>query len=269
MPQGYLFTFGAWRFTLPLSVFGWPDRDFDLDSPVPVALGLGSCALYAALVFLWSRVVGSVKPSSGDRIGFSHHASLFLYSLAAFSAALYHHISSGEYASFTAFSCTPVPGWLRLVSLSFTASKIWEWGDTLVLLLRGESWRRIGFLHLYHHCTTFFLFLCVINFAGPEKAGMLLNGFVHTIMYAHFAWRLPKPLRPLITAAQIVQLVFVIWLWFVMPSTCPEYEDFPSRFPAEFLFPVATCPVYVLFFLKFFADTYLFRKPKPGKQKGG
>jgi hypothetical protein len=42
--------------------------------------------------------------------------------------------------------------------------------------------RKLDFLHLYHHATTFALFLIVMNFPGTEKFGMILNGFVHTIM---------------------------------------------------------------------------------------
>ena len=98
--------------------------------------------------------------------GYAHHVALCLYSLAAFSATLYHIVSTGEAASLTAFACAPLPAWLRLVSLSFTLSKLWEWRDTLVMLERGDSLRKIGFLHLYHHATTFLLFIDVMNFAG-------------------------------------------------------------------------------------------------------
>ena len=42
--------------------------------------------------------------------------------------------------------------------------------------------RRKDFLHMYHHATTFALFLLVMNFPGAEKCGMLLNGAVHFIM---------------------------------------------------------------------------------------
>lgn len=193
----------------------------------------------------------------GASHGYAHHVALCLYSLAAFSATLYHIVSTGEAASLTAFACAPLPAWLRLVSLSFTLSKLWEWRDTLVMLERGDSLRKIGFLHLYHHATTFLLFIDVMNFAGAEKSGMLLNGFVHTLMYAHYAWRLPKALRPLITAAQLVQLAGVTWLWHATPALCPAYADFHVRHPVEFAVPYALVPVYLAFFLHFFYVSYV------------
>lgn len=143
------------------------------------------------------------------------------------------------------------------MSLAFTASKLWEWADTLVMLERGDSLRKIGVLHLYHHATTFLLFLIVGNFAGAEKAGMLLNGFVHTLMYAHYAWRLPKVVRPLITAAQVVQLAGVTWLWHATPALCPAYARFHRDHPVEFAIPYALVPVYLALFLHFFWVSYI------------
>lgn len=106
---------------------------------------------------------------------------------------------------------------------------------------------------------------------------MLLNGFVHTIMYYHFAWRLPKILRPVITAAQIVQLAYLTWLWYVRscfvlfalcmhacvlcrhvtPSTCAAYATFPQEHPIEFIIPYGLVPVYLAFFLQFFWASYI------------
>jgi hypothetical protein len=178
---------------------------------------------------------------------------------------LVYLIQSKEITNLSNLLCKPIPSWLRILSILFTISKIWEWFDTAILISKGHSLSKIGFLHIYHHATTFLLFLCVMNFPGGEKNGMLLNGFVHTLMYYHFAFRLPKLLRPLITTLQIIQLLTVTYIWRVVPSLCPEYKHFPSQYFFEYLLPHALVPVYCLFFFKFFIEQYLLSSSKKVK----
>lgn len=249
---------------VPMSVLGGSDFVIDLQHPLPAILGFGPCAAYVALVALWPRKCGTAAQYS-----VLHHAALFAYSFFVCAAVFYHLYITGEFSSLTRLSCEPIPGWLRLISLSFTVSKIWEWGDTLIMLENGQSLSKIGTLHLYHHCTTFLLFLVSPNFAGAEKTGLLLNGFVHTLMYAHFAWRLPRPLRPIITAAQIVQLALGTWMWHVAPSICPAYASFPASYPIEFVIPYLLVPVYLAFFVKFFVESYILPKRSKGGAKAG
>jgi hypothetical protein len=199
---------------------------------------------------------GTTRESNGP-VATLHFALLFLYSTVCFFATLLHIVNSGQATSFQAFACEPVPPSLRILSLTFIVSKLWEWGDTITHFSKGQTGSDIGFLHSYHHATTFFLFLLVTNFPGTEKSGMLLNGFVHSLMYYHFAFRLPKWARPIITVAQIVQLVLVTALWSVTPETCKEYSSWPSEFPIEFALPYLMVPVYTLFFIKFFFTSYL------------
>lgn len=264
----YSFTLSRWYAEVPLSLVGGTDTVIDLAAPWPAILGFGACVAYVALVLLWPR---ERKPVCGSNAlhGTLHYAALFAYSLFVCAATFYHVWQAGELTDLTRASCVPIPGWLRLISLSFTVSKIWEWGDTLVLLERGDSLSKIGTLHLYHHCTTFLLFLVTPNFAGAEKTGLLLNGFVHTLMYAHFSWRLPKPLRPIITFAQIVQLAFGTWMWHIAPSMCPAYAPFPAAYPIEFIIPYVLVPVYLAFFIKFFFETYVCPKRTRGGAKAG
>jgi len=174
-------------------------------------------------------------------------------------------IQSKEIINWSDYVCVPIPSWLRAISITFTISKIWEWFDTAILISKGHSLSKIGFLHIYHHATTFLLFLCVMNLPGGEKSGMLFNGFVHTLMYYHFAFRLPKLIRPVITALQIVQLISSTYIWHIEPSVCPQYKDFPRQNLIEFLIPYVLVPVYCLFFFKFFIEQYLLSSSKKSK----
>ena len=266
--DGYKYTATTARIyaDVPLQALGLGLSDFtiDLRHPWPIIISLGSFVAYISLIAGW-RLVWPPKPENRGRhdLGFTHHVLLCLYSLFACSAALYYLFSSGEIFNFNAYMCTPVPAWLRLVSLTFTVSKIWEWRDTTIMLDRGDSLVKIGFLHLYHHCTTFVLFLLIVNTPSTEKSGLFYNGFVHTLMYAHYAWRLPKPFRPVITAAQIVQLAVATWMWHISPATCPAFASFPAADPIAFIGPYALVPVYLAFFLQFFVTTYILAPSKP------
>lgn len=92
-----------------------------------------------------------------------------------------------------------------------------------------------------------------------EKAGMLLNGFVHSLMYYHYAFRLPRFLRPIITICQIIQLLTVTWLWHIVPTTCVNFRHFPVDHFYENIIPYTMVPVYTIFFMKFFFQQYILQ----------
>ncbi len=232
--------------------------------PWTYILTLGSCLLY---LFLITIIFPLFKSKFTKSFATNHYALLFLYSLFVFLAAFAYMIQTQQITNWSDYVCVPVPNWLRFLSITFAISKIWEWFDTAVLISKGQSLSKIGFLHIYHHATTFLLFLSIMNLPGGEKSGVLFNGFVHSLMYYHFAFRLPKLLRPVITGLQIVQLVWSTYIWHITPGLCPQYRDFPRQNFIEFLIPYVLVPVYCLFFFKFFFEQYLFSSSKKGKDE--
>ncbi|CAF0820890.1 unnamed protein product [Adineta ricciae] len=259
----YLFLFERFQMEIP-----YKQEMIHLYPPWTYAISIGSCLVYLFLitaVFPW--FTSKLTPSFKESFGKLHHALLFLYSLFSFLAAFYHIVVTGEITSWTRYICDPLPPWLRAVSITFTLSKIWEWIDTAILIWKGHSLKKIGFLHTYHHATTFLLMLCVMNLPGPEKGGMLLNGFVHVLMYYHFAFRLSKIFRPIITGLQIIQLITLTYMWHIVPDLCPNYRNFSRDHLIIFLVPYALVPVYCLFFLKFFIEQYVFSPGKSSTRK--
>jgi hypothetical protein len=113
----------------------------------------------------------------------------------------------------------------------------------------------LNFLHLYHHCTTFWLFLLVADLPGTLKLGPLLNGFVHFLMYGHYVR--PIPFAYIITICQIAQLSFVTWSWYLVATHCPGYKEFTEKHFLEYLTPYFMVPVYLVFFIKFFFERFL------------
>jgi len=202
-----------------------------------------------------------------------HNMLLFAFSaFSCFGTAYYLYTTGqmfpgdGRIWDWNKICCTPVEGTiLRPMSVAFSLSKIWEWGDTLFIIWLGS--RQPIFLHKYHHATTFWLFCCVMNMPGPEKFGMLMNGGVHTMMYHHYWKRWPESIAWIITVLQMMQLAFVTYTWYLNPAECPaaSFTDAPTELRAEYLTPYFMVPVFLFFFMKFFVGRFMFPAKKAKK----
>ncbi len=260
-PEQFTKTF-AWDFTFNRLVGEVPffDTTIVVENPYTIMMSVGACFVYLFCIFI---LFPALKPKSKETIetvAFYHHLGLCIYSFIAFAATAYYMIAYNNLTDGHAFLCQPVPGWLRFISITFTISKIWEWLDTAIMIWRGKTIKSIGFLHIYHHATTFFLFLVVMNYPGTEKYGMLFNGFVHTLMYYHYTFRLPKIFRPFITIAQIIQLFSATYIWYITGESCDIQMLHKDAYFLEYLVPYICVPVYGLFFVRFFFQEYVCKK---------
>ena len=107
----YSFRFDRLKFYVP-----YADLLVDISSPWSYLLSIGSCVVY---LFLTIFIFPSFIPRAKHLLGKLHHSLLFFYSLFVFLAVLYHIIFNNEMTNQLKFYCEPVPGWLRLVSISF------------------------------------------------------------------------------------------------------------------------------------------------------
>ena len=258
---------------IPKEVFGtWPRDEIRLvfGNHLPI------CIMVSAFVIYWFLLVPFVfpatRPKSERAIARAkvwkdwHNITMTLYSGICCFGTLYYLYSTGELFSWHAILCNPVEGtWLRVLSATFTISKIWEWFDTMFIVWLGKHPPQ--FLHKYHHATTFWLFCYVMNQPGAEKLGMLLNGFVHFLMYSHYYRKWPKAYVPIITILQIMQLTTVIYTWHAGPGECPRFANVKKEFPLQYNIPYTMVPVFLLLFVKFFVNRFLFKKPKKGKEE--
>jgi len=236
---------------------------------------LPAIAMLSTFVFYYLVLVPHVFPASKPqnnestklrhKLRNAHNLIMCLYSGMCFALTAYYLFSTNEIYSLNAILCTPVEGtWLRPLSVTFTISKIVEWIDTAFMIWLGKH--PPAFLHKYHHATTFWLFCLVSNMPGPEKLGMLLNGFVHLCMYSHYYNSWPKKFVPLITTLQILQLSFVTYAWTVSPYQCPnaKWAQGPHQHPFEFISPYAMVPVYLYLFVVLFWRRFVQKKRKGG-----
>jgi hypothetical protein len=253
---------------IPANMFGFEKAvRLQLDNYAPALIMVSSFIIYYFV--LVPIVFPKMKPKSPSDIQVvksfrdTHNFMLFIYSgVCCFGTAAYLYLD-GQLFDWHALMCTPVEGtWLRVLSATFTISKIVEWVDTAFLVWLGRS--SPEFLHKYHHATTFWLFCFVMNLPGPEKFGMLMNGGVHTMMYSHYWRSWPKALVPMITFLQILQLAVVTYAWTVSPGECPNarFATAPQEHLLEFLTPYAMVPVFLYLFIVFFVNRFIFKKDK-------
>jgi len=254
----------------------WPPREesirLKLSNYVPAMILISSSIIYYFVLVPYVFPAMKPAPSEGSSaikrcktMRDMHNLLLCLYSgTCCFSTAYYlYYVRDGQLFDWEALLCEPVEGtWLRPLSMTFTLSKLVEWIDTAFIIWLGRS--PPAFLHKYHHATTFWLFCFVPNLPGPEKFGLLLNGFVHFLMYSHYYKSWPKPIVPMITVLQILQLSLVTYAWTVTPTVCPDsrFAKAASDHPIEFMTPYGMVPVFLYLFILFFVKRFILRKPK-------
>mmetsp|Transcript_10511 Transcript_10511/g.15790 ORF Transcript_10511/g.15790 Transcript_10511/m.15790 type:complete len:288 (+) Transcript_10511:39-902(+) len=86
--------------------------------------------------------------------------------------------------------------------------KYYELLDTIFLALKHKP---IGFLHAYHHPATLVLaWAQLLDSTGVQWVVIVLNLFVHTIMYFYYAMaalKIKMPWKRIVTITQIVQFI--------------------------------------------------------------
>ena len=145
---------------------------------------------------------------------------------------------------------TPTPRWYEFI-------------DTGLLILKRKP---LLFLHVYHHSATMVLtYTQIVGTTSVQWVPILLNLFVHTIMYYYYAlstlgirvwW------KKMVTVVQIIQFVldlvacyYCTILHFTWTYTPWRYSNcFGS--PAAAVFGCALLTSYLVLFLIFYRNTY-------------
>jgi len=167
-----------------------------------------------------------------------------------------------------AFSTTdpPVASLLWL----FYVSKVWDFWDTIFIVL-GKKWRQLSFLHVYHHFTIFLFYWlnANVNYDGDIYLTVLLNGFIHTVMYTYYficmhtkdkksGKSLPIWWKSSLTSLQLIQFTVMMgqssYLLFVGCDSLPKKV-------------VTVYFVYILTLFVLFAQFFVASYIKPKKKK--
>lgn len=144
-----------------------------------------------ALVYLAFVGIGSVVMPSLPAM--DPYPIKFIYNVSQIFLCAYMTIEAGMLAYRNGYTVMPCidfdvknPPLANLLWL-FYISKVWDFWDTIFIVL-GKKWRQLSFLHVYHH-TTIFLFYWLnanVMYDGDIYLTILLNGFIHTVMYTYY-----------------------------------------------------------------------------------
>lgn len=144
-------------------------------------------------------------------------------------------------------------------NIVFSFSKVWELGDTILIILRK---RNLIFLHWYHHTAT--LILAWFSAYKEISYGYLIiyiNVFVHSFMYSYFTLKcmnikIPIKVAMFITAIQILQMILAIFITFsVYLVLIDGYECDTPRNVLESAFGLYFS--YLILFCYLFYNSYI------------
>lgn len=152
----------------------------------------------------------------------------------------------------------------------FYITKIWDFWDTIFIVL-GKKWRQLSFLHVYHHFSVLIICWLQLNvlYDGDSYLFILLNAFVHTIMYTYYFicmhTKIPGTNESLkiwwkssLTMIQMIQFVTLMSSGvYAYIKDCPSYNHRLS----------SLCVWYTATLLFLFASFYSMSYRKPSKKK--
>jgi len=201
----------------------------------------------------------------------------FIYNVSQIFLCAYMTIEAGFLAYRNDYTITPCqafnvksPAIGNLLWL-FYISKVWDFWDTIFIVL-GKKWRQLSFLHVYHH-TTIFLFYWLnanVMYDGDIFLTILLNGFIHTVMYTYYficmhtkdpktGKSLPIWWKSSLTSFQLIQ--FTLMMSQATHLVFKGCDQLSIRVTAVYFIYILS-----LFFLfaQFFVNSYI--KPKKSKK---
>jgi len=154
----------------------------------------------------------------------------------------------------------------------FYVSKIWDFWDTIFIIL-NKKWKQLSFLHVYHH-TTIFLFYWLnshVCYDGDIFLTILLNGFIHTVMYTYYFicmhTKVPETGKSLsiwwkssLTMFQMIQFICMMsQASYLLVNDCQH--NAPRNTSVYFVYILTL----LVLFAQFFVASYI--KPKKSKKK--
>jgi elongation of very long chain fatty acids protein 6 len=156
----------------------------------------------------------------------------------------------------------------NLWTFFFMVSKVFEFGDTIFVVLRKKP---LILLQHYHHLATmlycWYATVYVWRYNNTNIYFAAMNLSVHSVMYTWYAatrtgWRSPKILMMMVTLIQLVQMVFGVSIVYAATSGekgCTKWMEKDPTGARACLFMYFS---YLVLFGKLFIDNYIFPKKK-------
>lgn len=247
----------GYGFALDTCTWRWK---WTLDTNEAIAAQIGVCIAYALMVSFFQSITsqkGYRPPSWLEPVRAAHNIALSMVSMWMMVVMVLWLFGQGRFDSLHSIACvnTDNSGIYGFANFVYLVSKIWEWFDTILLILSSKP---VIFLHYFHHMTTFTMAAVVHNF--PVGGYCFINCGVHAIMYMHYAFPV-RWARSLITSIQLLQFVTVISIHtygYLNPDTCFDMAPVAK----EWWFNETVVVGFFVLFVNFFLQQYIFGKPK-------
>lgn len=188
-----------------------------------------------------------------------HNTGLIAFSAYICVAITNAHLQGEQYEPYVMNLC-----W------AFTYSKIWEFLDTYLILLKGQQ---TIFLQKYHHVGALLCWwLCCYYKLLVIYQPTALNAFIHTIMYSYYLASLLgykwTAIKPYITSLQLLQFfgggyisIFVYFMPTIQSANSIQDLLLNGTFMSLVLFYIYLTGLVGLF-LQFFVKEYCGKKQK-------
>ncbi|KAK9820370.1 hypothetical protein WJX72_009566 [[Myrmecia] bisecta] len=245
----------------------WPLVDWKL----PAAIS----ALYILGIPVGHRIMRDREPLKLRRFATLHNAFLFalsLYMTVECVTQSYRNFGWSKHLQLWCNRNDPGPTFsdsgyrLARVLWIHYLSKAYEFGDTLIMILKKNK-RQVSFLHVYHHATTFFpVWWAVVKYGPGGEAWFCcaLNSLIHVGMYGYyFAAGLGLRVggvKQLITQSQMIQfLLFMtqsVYMLFIKDCYRPRLSP---------IMLLVQCAIFFALFANFYRQAYLKKRAAPSK----
>ncbi|KAL7533229.1 hypothetical protein ACHAWF_004403 [Thalassiosira exigua] len=221
-----------------------------------VAMAIGQAILYGLVLWLTAKFRPAVQSPTMKKWLFAHNVFMTIFSgmiVVANAIEMYRSSAPNDHWYCAAVETRA----FDLIQVVWVLSKVFEWVDTVFLLLQHK--RPIA-LHLWHHCSTAVLFALMTSYSPFSKTALLFNGSIHFVMYWHYARPFPRAWRRWITRFQILQFAIGIFWVLVSATTCLGAPVDERMF--SILLGVGIIGSYLLLFIQFYVNDAKRRKAR-------
>mmetsp|Transcript_2352 Transcript_2352/g.2450 ORF Transcript_2352/g.2450 Transcript_2352/m.2450 type:complete len:215 (+) Transcript_2352:116-760(+) len=195
----------------------------------------------------------------------------FAYNMIQVMLCSYMCIEAGVRAYTAGYSILPCNKFnsadppIAFILYVFYISKILDFFDTFFIIAENR-WKQLSFLHVYHHTSIFLFYWLNLNvgYDGDVYVTIVLNGFIHTVMYTYYFVSLHTRdiwWKSALTMCQMVQFVVMNAQAMYLIST--ECTEFPRNITLAYGYYIVTL---LILFAHFFVTSYVVGSGK-GKKK--
>merc|ERR1712126_214136 len=229
--------------------------------------------IYVLLVFSGQAWMSSRPAYQLRKLLAAWSAVLAIFSIIGFLRVLPEFLHTLTYGGLYKSICDPsfihsnkVSGYWTWL---FTLSKMPELGDTVFIVLRKQQ---LIFLHWYHHLTVLiYVFYCFSQFTSCARWFMVMNYFVHSLMYSYYALsamkvKVPRGVAMSITSLQLLQMVVgcvINYLAFQFKRSGAQCGVSDSNL----MYSTLMYASYFVLFARFFHNAYFNPSTRKTKEK--